>query len=80
MIGGAGVSGFGTPVLSTVVITLIGGFGVGYVSILANGCPFRQHVLASQGTGDSMAYLGGFAIGAIVFHTVVAPLVGRVLL
>ena len=80
MLGGAGVSGFSTPVLETVIITLIGGFGVGYVSILANGCPFRQHVLASQGTGDSMVYLAGFGTGAIVFHTVVAPVVGRVLL
>jgi len=80
MLGGAGVSGFSAPVLETVVITLIGGFGVGYISILANGCPFRQHVLASQGTGDSMVYLAGFASGAIVFHAVVAPVVGRVLL
>lgn len=80
MLGGAGVGGFGAPVVSTIILTVIGGFGVGYVSILANGCPFRQHVLASQGTGDSMVYLAGFAAGAIVFHAVVAPMVGRVLL
>ncbi len=61
-------------------MVLVGGFGVGYVSVLANGCPFRQHVLASQGTGGSMMYLGGFYVGAVVFHTVVSPLIGQVLL
>jgi hypothetical protein len=50
------------------------------VSILANGCPFRQHVLAAQGTGDSMVYLAGFLSGAVIFHIVVTPVVGRVLL
>jgi hypothetical protein len=80
MLGGSGIGGFSTPVLFTVLITLVGGFGVGYVSILANGCPFRQHVLAAQGTGDSMVYLAGFLSGAVIFHTVVTPVVGRVLL
>ena len=80
MLGGAGIGGFSSPVLSTVLITLVGGFGVGYVSILANGCPFRQHVLAAQGTGDSMVYLAGFLSGAVIFHIVVTPVVGRVLL
>lgn len=80
MIGGAAIGGFSTPVLSTVLITILGGFGVGYVSILANGCPFRQHVLAAQGTGDSMVYLAGFLSGAVLFHTLVSPVVGRVLL
>jgi uncharacterized membrane protein YedE/YeeE len=47
---------------------------VGYVSVLADGCPFRQHVLAGQGTMSSMVYLGGFFSGAITFHVWVAPL------
>jgi hypothetical protein len=58
-----------------VVLTAIGGFGVGWVSILANGCPFRQHVLAAQGTGGSMVYLAGFFSGAVAFHTWVSPIV-----
>jgi uncharacterized membrane protein YedE/YeeE len=80
VLGGAAVGEFGRPTLTALVLVIVGGFGVGYVSTLANGCPFRQHVLASQGTGGSMVYLAGFFSGAIIFHTVVAPLVGTVLL
>jgi len=79
-LGGAAVPEFGRPGLRVVLLTIAGGFGVGYVSTLANGCPFRQHVLASQGTGSSMVYLAGFFSGAIVFHTVVSRIIGEVLL
>jgi uncharacterized membrane protein YedE/YeeE len=79
-LGGAAVPEFGRPGLRVVLFTVAGGFGVGYVSTLANGCPFRQHVLASQGTGSSMVYLAGFFSGAIVFHTVVSRIIGDVLL
>ena len=57
-----------------VVLTIIGGFGVGYVSTLANGCPFRQHVLAAQGVTTAVAYLAGFFAGAVIFHTWVTHL------
>lgn len=73
--GGESIVGFGWPIASAVILTVIGGFGVGYLSILANGCPFRQHVLAAQGTGGSMVYLIGFFAGAPFFHTVVSPIV-----
>jgi len=63
----------------TVVLTIAGGFGVGYFSTLANGCPLRQHVLAAQGVKSSIAYLAGFFVGAVVFHVWVASLVSRVL-
>lgn len=79
-VGGAPATGFASPVVTTVLLTVAGGFGVGVVSILAEGCPFRQHVLASQGNGGSMVYLGGFLAGAVVFHTVVSPVLGRVIL
>ena len=59
---------FGFADLVTVILTVIGGFGVGYFSTLANGCPFRQHVLAAQGTISSIAYLAGFFVGAVIFH------------
>lgn len=71
--GGAAVGDFGWPIASTIVLTIIGGFGVGYVSILAEGCPFRQHVLAGQGSGSSMMYLLGFFAAAPVFHLWVSP-------
>ncbi len=63
----------------TIALVVAGGFGVGYVSTLANGCPLRQHVLAAQGVKSSMAYLGGFFAGAVVFHQWVAPALFRLL-
>ena len=63
----------------TAVLTIVGGFGVGFFSTLANGCPLRQHVLAAQGTKSSIAYLAGFFAGAVIFHSWVAPLLFRLL-
>jgi uncharacterized membrane protein YedE/YeeE len=62
-----------------VVLTIIGGLGVGYFSTLANGCPFRHHVLAAQGVISSIFYLVGFLAGAVIFHSLVAPLLLRLL-
>lgn len=70
---------FGVSDAVTIALTIVGGFGVGYVSTLANGCPLRQHVLAAQGVTSSMAYLGGFFAGAVVFHVWVASLLLRLL-
>ncbi|MFQ5922931.1 MAG: YeeE/YedE thiosulfate transporter family protein [Anaerolineales bacterium] len=78
-IGGATTAGSASPDLIAVLLTALGGFGVGYLSILANGCPFRQHVLAAQGTVSSMTYLAGFFVGAIIFHALVAPLLVLIL-
>ncbi len=63
----------------TVMLTVVGGFGVGYVSTLANGCPLRQHVLAAQGVVSSTTYLAGFFAGAVIFHAWSAPLLLRLL-
>jgi uncharacterized membrane protein YedE/YeeE len=63
----------------TVALTVFGGLGVGYFSTLANGCPFRQHVLAAQGVRSSSAYLAGFFAGAVIFHAWTAPLLFRLL-
>ena len=70
---------FGAADAVTVMLTIAGGFGVGYFSTLANGCPLRQHVLAAQGVKSSIAYLAGFFAGAVVFHVWVAPILFRVL-
>ena len=75
LLGGAAVGDFGRPVLGAVGLAVAGGFGVGYLSVLANGCPFRQHVLAAQGTVSSMVYLVGFLVGSFVFEGVVAPFI-----
>jgi uncharacterized membrane protein YedE/YeeE len=63
----------------TVLLTILGGFGVGYFSTLANGCPFRQHVLAAQGVRSSIVYLAGFFAGAVIFHSWVERLLLRLL-
>jgi hypothetical protein len=78
-IGGAGVGPFGAPDVVTAILTACGAFGVGYVSTLANGCPFRQHVLAAQGVVSSGTYLAGFFVGAVMFHLWAAPLLLRLL-
>jgi uncharacterized protein len=75
LVGGEALGNFGTPITSALVLTAVGGFGVGWVSIMAEGCPFRQHVLAAQGTGSSMVYLAGFFSGAVMFHMWVSPFV-----
>ena len=70
---------FGVSDTVTVLLTILGGFGVGYFSTLANGCPFRQHVLAAQGVRSSITYLVGFFAGAVVFHSWIERLLLRLL-
>lgn len=74
---GAPRGAFGISDTVTVVLTILGGFGVGFFSTLANGCPLRQHVLAAQGVKSSIAYLAGFFAGAVIFHLWVAALLFR---
>ena len=78
-VAGAHAGSVGGSDALTLVLTIVGGFGVGFVSTLANGCPFRQHVLAAQGVRSSMAYLAGFFAGAVIFHATIAPLLLRLL-
>lgn len=76
---GARPGGLGVSDAVTVALTMAGGFGVGYVSTLANGCPLRQHVLAAQGVTSSITYLAGFLAGGVLFHAWIAPLLFRML-
>ena len=77
---GAGVVGpFSTPDVLAIGLTVLGGFGVGYFSTLANGCPLRQHVMAAQGVRSSVTYLAGFLGGAVLFHVWIAPWVFRLI-
>lgn len=76
---GARSGSFGGSDAVTLGLTIVGGFGVGFLSTLANGCPFRQHVLAAQGVRSSIAYLAGFFAGAVIFHAAIAPLLFRLL-
>jgi uncharacterized membrane protein YedE/YeeE len=62
-----------TPLMSfksTWLIAIIGGLGVGFVGVLAGGCPFRMHVLAAEGRRTYWFYLLGFYAGLIFFNLV----------
>lgn len=50
------------------VISTLGGIGIGFFSVLAGGCPIRQHVLAGQGRIGSFFYLSGFYVGIIIYY------------
>jgi hypothetical protein len=76
---GARPTSYGVSDAVSVLLTILGGFGVGYFSVLANGCPLRQHVLAAQGVRSSIAYLVGFVAGAVILHAWTAPLLFRLL-
>jgi len=49
------------------VLYVVAAFIIGFFSTLANGCPLRQHVLASSGDGSAVIYMLGFYL-AIVFY------------
>lgn len=74
---GGSVPGFplllDTPLMSfksTWLIAIIGGLGVGFVGVLAGGCPFRMHILAAEGRKTYWFYLLGFYAGLIFFNLV----------
>ena len=76
---GGEVPGFPAPIQieSTGYLTLsiIGGVGIGFFSILAEGCPFRQHVMAAEGKQSAMFYLTGFYVGIVYFSIVTTKFV-----
>jgi len=50
-------------------ISIVGGFGMAFFSVMAEGCPFRQHVMAGEGSLSGMLYLLGLVVGIIFFDT-----------
>jgi uncharacterized membrane protein YedE/YeeE len=62
-----------------IILAILGGFGLGFFSCIAGGCPFRQHIMAAEGSKSAIVYLVGFALGAIIFHRFVAPFIKAVL-
>ena len=52
------------------IASVVGGIGIGFYSILAEGCPFRQHVMAAEGQRSAMFYLLGFYVGIVYFYIV----------
>lgn len=55
---------------SSWILTIIGGLGLGFFSVLAGGCPFRLHVMASEGRKDAVVYMIGFYLGIIYFYII----------
>ena len=53
------------------IVMYLAAFFLGLLSVLANGCPLRQHVMAGSGNISAMLYLGGFYIAVIVYNAVV---------
>jgi len=61
------------------VFAVIGGFGVGFFSVLAGGCPFRFHVMAGEGRKAAVTYLLGFYAGILYFSAVVIKILGTLM-
>jgi uncharacterized membrane protein YedE/YeeE len=66
-------------VVHHLLLAVIGGTMMGFFSVLAGGCPFRQHVMAAEGSRSSLSYIIGFALGAVVFHKLLVPIIKLVL-
>ncbi|MCL2817464.1 MAG: hypothetical protein FWD39_03635 [Clostridiales bacterium] len=62
-----GIHIFGIIIPNEVIITLLAALGIGLFSTLANGCPLRQHVMASSGNASAMLYLLGFYVAIVVY-------------
>lgn len=69
---GGDVPGFPAQIkiesIGYLIATIIGGVGMGFYSVLAEGCPFRQHVMAAEGRESAVFYLIGFYIGIVYFN------------
>ena len=63
-----GIDGFNST--GIVIVSIIGSLGLGFFSVYAEGCPFRQHVMAAEGRVGAMYYLLGFYLGIIYFNFV----------
>lgn len=71
---GGAVPNFPMPIqigsVGLLIASILGGVGIGFYSVLAEGCPFRQHVMAAEGRGSAMLYLLGFYVGIAYFYVV----------
>lgn len=53
---------------------IIGGFGVDFFSVAAEGCHMRNHVMASEGNVSSLAYVLGFWAAIPIAHAALRAL------
>lgn len=61
------------------MLTLAGGLGIGFFSTIAEACPFRQHVMAGEGSPKAYSYVFGFYAGVFVFALLVLPILDKIL-
>lgn len=54
-------------------IMIFGAFGMAFFSTMAEGCPFRQHIMFGEGRMSGILYIAGLVIGIIFFDIVVVP-------
>jgi uncharacterized membrane protein YedE/YeeE len=67
------IDGLNVAPLILVPLSAIGGFGMAYFSVMAEGCPFRQHVMAGEGRLSGILYIAGLVVGVIFFDIVIVP-------
>jgi hypothetical protein len=48
-------------------VSLVGGWLMGGLSVLAGGCVLRQHVLCAQGNRNALLYLLGFYSAVVIY-------------
>ncbi len=62
--------GFDITSTGILIAGIVGSVGMGFFSVFAEGCPFRQHVMAAEGKVSGMLYLAGFYLGIVYFNLV----------
>ena len=62
--------GMDLPPAAALIAMIIGAAGLGFCSVLAGGCPTRQHVMAAEGKESAVFYLVGFYVGIVYFFLV----------
>ncbi|MCL1885723.1 MAG: YeeE/YedE family protein [Dehalococcoidia bacterium] len=56
-----------------VPISAIGAFLMAYFSVMAEGCPFRQHVMAGEGRSSGIIYIIGLVAGVVFYDIAIMP-------
>ncbi len=62
--------GFNFDSTGLLIVGILGSVGMGFFSVFAEGCPFRQHVMAAEGKGSALLFLLGFYLGIVYFNIV----------
>ncbi len=65
--------GFNVKPLILIPLSVIGAFFLAFFSVMAEGCPFRQHVMAGEGRLSGMLYIAGLVAGVLFFDIVIVP-------